>query len=168
MNKAVTLLIFLVAAICCLPSANARKRVSDRSNKVYVPQKKKRSDWKRGKMEITCNDPDSLLLDSVVYRGFDKPSSADMESFIVTNRTSRSLSGFSVEITYLSSDGEMLHRRTVEQPLYIPPGESRKCDVRSFDRNHSFYYHLSNGGRSGAAPFQVKMRTLALYFTPPQ
>lgn len=144
----------------------ARKQVTDRARKVYTPAHKPQNQWKRGLALATAQTADSLLLDSVIYRGFDKPSSADMESFIITNCSHRHLEGLCVEISYFTPGGELLHRREVERAVDIPAQESRKCDVRSFDRNHSFYYHLSNPGRSGAAAFTVKMHTKALYFTP--
>lgn len=44
----------------------------------------------------------------------------------------------------------------------IPDGQTRKVDIPTFDRQHSFYYRLSQSPRRQASPFDVPIRILSL------
>lgn len=109
-----------------------------------------------------CNH--GYSISQVKLYSFDKASSSDRETFFVENNTDRVLTGLSVYIIYKSMDGKQFHKRFVAfDNLYIPPGETRQVSTRSFDRQHSFYYHESSPGRSGARPFKVAIDPVAFY-----
>lgn len=112
--------------------------------------------------------PDSMgaYADSLFFTGYEKTSSADYESFLIHNHTPYFVAGVLIEITYFSTDGRMLHRRTSEIPCFIPPHETRKSDLRSFDPQHSYHYVESSAGRNGAFPYKVTLRTLSLWLRP--
>ena len=158
--------LFLILSLTGAFALEARRSVSDRPRKTRKVAAQTLPAWQRSAIRLSSANNDTLCLhlDSVRFSGFDKPSSGDKETFLVTNRNRLPLTGLSVEITYLSPDGRLLHRRTLTQQCFIPPFETRKLDVRSFDTQGAYHYIHSSGGRNGAAPFTVAFRPVMLFF----
>lgn len=86
--------------------------------------------------------PDTLTLadGNVTVGGYDKPLRSDRETMFLTNHTGATLAAVELEIVYTTADGRELHRRRVWARCGIPPGATRKIDLRSWDVQHSFYY----------------------------
>ena len=158
--------LLIISALLCLQPAYGRKRVSDRPQRVYTPSPTSDTAlYMRGTVCVdSLNSSPGIALDSVIFTGFDKPASGDKETFLITNRGRLSLTAFTLQITYLTVDGRLLHRRSLTQQCFIPAGETRKIDIASFDRQGSYYYINSRPGRNGAYPFTVSFLPLRLYF----
>ena len=106
---------------------------------------------------VPCNE--GYSIEQAQITGFDKRTESTVESFFVTNTTDRSLTGLDFTLTYLTLEGRQLHSRHVEIDCDIPPGETRKYDIRSFDRQKSFYYHKSQAPtRRQASPFRIDIQ----------
>ena len=56
----------------------------------------------------------------------------------------------------------MLHQREEVLSVEIPPQETRKVDIKSFDVQHSFYHILSNKPTRRATPFNTRIEILSL------
>ncbi len=120
---------------------------------------------KRGSFMVAsqCEDCNNgYTISQIAFSGFDKPGSSPMESFFITNRTDRTMSGVSLYIEYLTPDGRQLHKRYVKLACYIPAGETRKCDIKSWDTQRSFHYELSRASRR-SSPFTVRFDPVAFY-----
>lgn len=120
---------------------------------------------KRGSFMVAsqCEDCNNgYTISQIAFSGFDKPWSSPMESFFITNRTDRTMSGVSLYIEYLTPDGRQLHKRYVKLACYIPAGETRKCDIKSWDTQCSFHYELSRASRR-SSPFTVRFDPVAFY-----
>lgn len=102
------------------------------------------------------------------FSGYDKEVSSGMESFILTNPGEKTITGFQARIDYLDMKGRMLHSRIVEERCYVPPGESRRIDIKSWDPQHMYYYYLGNEPRRVATPFKVEIRPEALWVEKPE
>lgn len=168
MRIAKTTLLALLALLG-LASGTARRPVTDRPRKTQKTMAARTEQaWQRGAIRLTRANNDTLCLhlDSVRFSGFDKPSSGDKETFLLTNRNRLTLIGLSLEITYLTPDGQQIHARTLTIPCSVPPFGTRKIDVRSFDTQGAYHYIRSSAGRSGAAPFTVTFRPLTLFYRP--
>lgn len=107
-----------------------------------------------------CNN--GYTISQIGFSGFDKPGSSSMESFFITNHTDRTMSGVTLYIEYLTPDGRQLHKRYVKLDCNIPAGETRKCDIRSWDTQRSFHYELSAASRR-SSPFTVRFDPVAFY-----
>lgn len=79
--------------------------------------------------------------DSISISDYDKPLRSTTETIFVTNRCSTATGLISITITYLSVNGEMLHKRTVNLPCSVPPGETRQVSFRAWDRQQAYYHH---------------------------
>lgn len=104
---------------------------------------------------IISEGADSLITIS----GFDKPLSSGYETFFAGNEHDRTLLKLWIKIVYLTTDGRLLHSRCEVIRTEIPPSESRQIELRTFDRQHSFYYYKSRKPRNteGVAPFRVSV-----------
>lgn len=120
---------------------------------------------KRGSFMVAsqCEDCNNgYTISQIAFSGFDKPGSSSMESFFITNHTDRTISGVSLYIEYLTPDGRQLHKRYVKLDCNIPAGETRKCDIKSWDTQRSFHYELSPASRH-SSPFTVRFDPVAFY-----
>ncbi|MDE6785936.1 MAG: hypothetical protein K2J46_02710, partial [Muribaculaceae bacterium] len=70
--------------------------------------------------------------------------------------------GMEIEITYFDMQGRQLHKRTVPLSVNVPPHETIRTDIKSWDTQKSFYYHKSAKPKRQATPFNVKLRLLSL------
>ena len=96
------------------------------------------------------------------FAGFDKGVTSAKESFFVTNRSDDTLEEFTVEILYTNMEGEMLHKRQWNHKVTIPPGETRRVDIPSWDIQHQFHYHLTRPlPKREHTLFRVRFRPLS-------
>ncbi len=102
--------------------------------------------------------------DSVVVSGFEKPLRSTRETMFVTNNTGRPLTALTLSIEYLDMRGRQLHRAVHTVAEAIPPGETRRVSVDSFDHDGLFYYHLTgSNARSGhPTPFDVRVTVASI------
>ena len=79
------------------------------------------------------------------FSGYDKPNRATRETFFVTNNLSDSVTvqEINVSFTYMDMQGRMLHKQSHQIQCEIPPGQTRKLSVRSWDTNNAFHYYRS-------------------------
>ena len=96
----------------------------------------------------TCNH--GYSLSQIVFSGYDKTISSKIESFFITNKTE-----------YLTTESAQLHKRYERIAYPIPAGETRKIDIRTWDKQNSFYYYLSVKPRRQATPFMVRITPLS-------
>jgi hypothetical protein len=108
----------------------------------------------------SCNNGYSLT--QLLLTGYDKPLNSDTETFFVTNNTDCDLTTISIEIEYLTLDSRQLHKRFERIKCDIPAGETRKIDIRTWDRQHSFYYHLSTRPRRQATPYTISITPITI------
>lgn len=154
------LIIIIAAAIALIGEAqNLSRRVPPAPRAAKVPEAAPAiapSDTLRG---AEC--------DSVVVAGFDKPLRAVRETMFVSNHTHRPIDGICLEITYSDTRGRMLHKAVHNISCDIPPGETRRVEVRSFDRVGLFHYRLSPvpNRATQATPFDVAV-TIKHILTP--
>lgn len=95
---------------------------------------------------------------TVRITGFEKTIRARKESFLLTNNTADTLQSVCVDIEYRDTRGRQLHRRQVWVAASVPPGQTRRCDIPSWDRQQTYYYRIHpRPRRSDAVPFDVSI-----------
>ena len=106
---------------------------------------------------------DYLKLDNlyITFSGYSKTVNDANETFFVTNETPFHLSRLCVKFTYSMPEGEMLHEEFYEINCDIPAATTRQVSIRSFDRQHNFYYHLGKKPKRSATPFTVAYTLLS-------
>lgn len=110
----------------------------------------------------TCDADTTLYADKIVLSGYDKTLSDANESFFVTNNTPFHLSRLSLKFSYTYTEtAEMLHEEIYEVDCDIPAGETRQVLIRSFDRQHKFYYYASRKPRRAATPYDITYSLLS-------
>lgn len=91
--------------------------------------------------------------------GYDKTLRSVSESFFVTNALPDSVAIIEIDVVFEYSDmaGRQLHSEERCVKCHIPRGETRRLDVASWDKQQSFYFHLSAAPkRAQATPYRVK------------
>lgn len=121
-----------------------------------------------GMIEVTADSATSApySLTMISFSGYDKEAPANVESFFITNNTDRTLKSLTLTIRYRTLDGRSMHSRNVTLSLDIEPGATARADIKSWDLQHTFYYHRGNRPRKKATPYEVAFHvdsfTLAL------
>ncbi len=105
---------------------------------------------------VTVGDT-CTFSDKIILSGYKKTLNDAYESFFVDNKTPFRLSKLTVKFYYINAEtGQKIHEETYDVPCDIPSGEMRQLTVRSFDRQHSFYYVDSRQPRRPATPYRIK------------
>ena len=99
---------------------------------------------------------------AIRFYGFDKTVTSNIESFFISNGLDEEISAMEIDITYTDIKGRQLHKRTVSLDSFLPPGETRRFDIKSWDIQKSFYFHQSVKPKRQATPFDVKIELLSI------
>lgn len=159
------LTLILAACAMAMPYAPAKKT----SLKLKVDKKQKsggEEDFARGSFMVAsgCEDCNNgYRLDQISFSGFEKPQSSSLESFFITNSTDRTLTGVTLYIEYLDAEGRQLHKRFLRLSCDVPAGETRRTELKSWDKQNTFYYRDSAPSRRGGAPFTVRFDPVAYW-----
>lgn len=106
---------------------------------------------------LTVTPGDTLIRVS----GYSKPLRATRESMFVTSRAADDIVAVELSISYLDLKGRTLHERTLWRRVIIPPGQTRKVDIPSWDPTQTFFYHRGPRPRTdGVTPYDVRVRPL--------
>lgn len=104
--------------------------------------------------------------DNVNFMAYDKKASSDRETFFVDNGSDVDLSELEIEISYFNSAGKLIHKRTVNLTQEFPAKETRKVDIKSWDKQKSFHYINSVPSSKGSSPYTVRFRILSFLEKP--
>lgn len=158
---------FILALLLCVMFVNVSEgrkyKITHTIEKDSDEKRKKKKGFEGTKVEMTdtlskaymdfvAEDPEIL---KVRFAGFDKEPNSSMESFMLQNPSGNTITGFEVRVDYLDMQGRMLHSRTIKESCDVPPGETRRFDIKSWDTQHTYYYYLGNAPKKVATPFQV-------------
>lgn len=100
----------------------------------------------------------------VVISGYDKTRRANGESFFVSNNSGAPFEGLHITVTYIDMDGRMLHRRSEKIAANVPAAQTRQLTIPTWDRQHSFYYHLSrHSSRNPGTPYRVTINVDSIF-----
>lgn len=146
----VTRLIILFAALCSIFMCEGRRINSTRGKlKLEKP------------LSTYENKTDTVYDDfsAITLAGFEKAQNSSTESFFVINRSDHFIKGLNLSVEYLNSKGEQLHLNTLTIDCDIPPMQTRSLQMRSWDRQHLWYYIGSQGKHNDYCnPFDVRIR----------
>lgn len=107
---------------------------------------------------------DTVSDGDIVVSGYDKPLRSYGESFFVTNKTDSAITGVELTIDYRDIRGRQLHHRSLRHDIDLPAGETRRADIRSWDRRQTFYYIRGPKPRtSGVTPYDVKITVVRAF-----
>lgn len=106
------------------------------------------------------NEPallDTIVADSGVVRfsGYEKTLRSNRETFFVTSLVDREIAAVGFRISYFDSSGRLLHKVSHRKYVAIPPGETRRIDIPSWDKQFTFYYAGSPVPRVSAIPYNI-------------
>ena len=154
------LIIVFILGAAAMPAQDMRSATPRQSRRTVARTPQER-------VVIEYDTVVSPAADSIAVDGFEKPLRSMRESMTVHNRTARPLVSVGLDMVYTDLSGRMIHRARHNVNAMIPPGESRRIDVPTFDSSASFYYRHSARPRytSHATPFDVAVTVI--YITQP-
>lgn len=94
----------------------------------------------------------------VRFSGYEKTLRATRETVFVSNLSEREIDRVIFHITYRDAQGRQLHETRHCCRLCVPPGETRRLDFPTWDRQFAFYYARSPRPRVPAIPYTVEIR----------
>lgn len=148
MNRVI--LIGVVATLLFITVGNASGQRTTRRNLKPLPET---TDVVRGDTVFTAKDSSM-----VSFSGYEKTLRTSRENFFVTNHSSDSLTSLTLEIEYLDMSGRQLDKRPVTIHIDLPPGQTRRADIKSWDRQNVMYYYRSPQPRAKqATPYKVRI-----------
>lgn len=150
MNTPVRILLILLAVLMPLMS------VADRKNSIS--RKLKPSTSRQVGAECCAEPFDTVAADNTTVRfsGYEKTLRSNRETVFVTNLLGdREIAAVYFTITYFDSSGRLLHRSSRRHRAAVPPGETRRADLPSWDRQFTFYYAGSPAPRVPAIPYTI-------------
>lgn len=151
-RKPISLLTAAILSLTVTLAAGAQQRRQSTTRKLPATATRHST-----RQEPPAVSRDTIAADTsaVAFYGYEKTLRSSRETFFISNRTSRKIAAVTFTIEYLDSDGRQLHKRTETTPIEIPPGETRRADIRSWDSQCTFYYHTSPPPRTSAIPYSV-------------
>lgn len=95
--------------------------------------------------------------------GYAKPLRATREAFFLRNNLSDTLGTLSLRLTYLDMDGRTLHTREVTLQELLPARDTRRYEIRAWDRLQTLYYVENPPSRRArtATPYTVTITPLS-------
>lgn len=169
MKRIFLLFLFFVILIPSLPAKKIRQTLHvEKESKKKSPA---HSDIE-GLMVIlndslpSCGDInlDKEELSALIsFSGYEKECNSSFETFILSNGSRERITGFEVRVDYLDMNRRKLHSREIRESCDIPAGETRRFDVKSWDRQHTYYYYLGNLPKKVAIPYQVSFVPVAFW-----
>ncbi len=111
--------------------------------------------------KITIVTSDTLLnTDNLLYIcGYEKALRSSRETIFIHNPTDSVIDHISLTIQYLDTSGRMIHKRSLSHDVDIPPKETRRYDIPSWDTQKSYYYIQGDRPRKTATPYDVSIAT---------
>lgn len=109
--------------------------------------------------QVSAASLDTITGDGIAvdFYGYEKTLRSTRETVFVTNRSSRPTAALRFTINYYDAQGRLLHSRQVRAAAEIPPGETRRLDFPSWDKQCTFYYTGSPRPRTPAIPYSIKI-----------
>lgn len=156
------LIIVLSASAISLP---AEGRTTKYSLKVESNSAEE-EEMTRGSFMVASHCPDcnkGYNISQIEFTGYDKAQTSAVETFFITNRTDRTMSGVSLYIDYRDSEGRQLHKKFVKLNCNIPPGETRMAEIQSWDKQKRFHFINSPAAKRGGVPYTVTFDPVAYY-----
>lgn len=148
-------LIVILVAVCVSAASAEAQRTTRGQLKPSVVENKATHE---------LYDTVAVATDSaaISFSGYEKLLTSTKESFFVTNNTDSAITRLVVKIEYLDMKRRHLDSRIATVNIDIDPGETRKLDICSWDRQKVFYYYRSRQPKvAQATPYRVRVTLVA-------
>ena len=165
-HRIIVAILFIIAFLIGSPSAEARK-IKTRHSIPKTKEKASQTNNSESSDSIISLASDSLtfgenILPKIRFYGFDKIATSSTESFFISNALDSEICGMEIQITYFDMQGRQLHKRNVSLDVKVPPHETIRTDIKSWDTQKSFYFHQSVKPKRQATPFDVRLKLLSV------
>lgn len=114
------------------------------------------------------SNTDTIANPSGITRfcGYEKKLRASRETIFIENLSDSTIESISFTIDYLDTSGRQIHRRSLRKETDIPPHQTRRLDIQSWDTQKSYYYIHGEHPRKSATPYDITITTDTLLLAP--
>ena len=167
MKRPLTHIIPLILGLLFIaPSIKARK-IKTKHSIHKVSEKTSKAGSSENSDSIISLTTDSLtfvekIRPDIRFYGFDKTATSSVESFFISNALDSEIIGMDILITYFDMQGRQLHKRNVSLDVIVPPHETVRTDIKTWDTQKSFYFHQSAKPKRQATPFTAKITLISI------
>lgn len=114
------------------------------------------------------SNADTIANPSGITRfcGYEKKLRATRETLFIENLSDSTIESISFTIDYIDSSGRQIHRRALRKETYIPPHQTRRLDIQSWDTQKSYYYIHGEHPRKSATPYDITITTDTILLAP--
>jgi len=112
--------------------------------------------------DTLVSPPDGVIQ----FCGYEKALRSSKETIFITNLTDSIIAKATFTIDYLDTDNRLIHSRRICQKLNIPPSQTRRYDLPSWDTQKSYYYIHGAKPRKSATPYDVRIKPDTVILTP--
>lgn len=104
---------------------------------------------------------------AVRFCGYEKKLRSSKETIFIENLTDSTIIKTSFHIDYIDNQGRTIHSRShVLETVEIPPRQTRRFDIPSWDKQNSYYYIKGEHPRKSATPYDIIITTDTLFIQP--
>ena len=104
------------------------------------------------------------ICPAIRFYGFDKTVGSSLESFFISNELDSAINAMEITITYSDMKGRQIHKRNLRLECDVPPHETIRTDIKSWDSQKSFYFYQSAKPKRQATPFKAKIELNSVEF----
>lgn len=122
---------------------------------------------------LATPDPDTTAVrlvnptGKIRYCGYEKPLRSTKETIFIQNLTDSTICSVSFTIEYLDNSGRKIHQRKLRQDPMIPPRQTRRLDIPSWDTQKTYYYLRGDKPRKTATPYDIRITSDTIVIHPP-
>lgn len=111
---------------------------------------------------------DTLIQPKNIIRfcGYEKALRSTKETIFIENIRDSTITKIAFTIKYLDSDGRQIHQRSINLKTAIPPKNTRRFDLKSWDSQKSFYYINGEIPRKSATPYNISINADTIIVSP--
>lgn len=121
-----------------------------------------------GATAAPANPADTIIAPSGMIRfcGYEKRLRSTRETLFIENMSDSTIEAVCFTIEYLDSSGRQIHKRSVRRQTEIPPRQTRRHDIPSWDFQKSYYYIHGDRPRKSATPYDITITTDTIFIAP--
>lgn len=158
MNKPFRILLLCLAVLFLLP-LSARKINTKRTN-LHLRQA-----IEDDSMAEILDTITSDTIPFIRFCGYEKSLRATSETLFIQNLSDSTILRTVFTIRYYDTSDRLIHSRPVSRYVNIPPRETRRIDIPSWDKQQSYFFLNGPQPRKSATPYTVRISSDSVFIS---
>lgn len=109
----------------------------------------------RSDNETIYGDTVAAPIKFLSFCGYEKSLRSSKETLFISNNSDSTVTAVIFTISYIDTSARKIHTRKVRHNGEIPPRETRRIDIPSWDTQKTYYYLKGETPRKSATPYDI-------------